>query len=262
MTYAKVRPGQPLAIPAEAYNAMLDAAIAYKNSRHTWASGDTLPTTPPTIKILNATPNDVPRFGVIGLGQPIVLPSENLTQFHTPAFRGILPAPGKPFAITAAPIPAGTIGPAIVTGITVCRLTPFDPDPNEALYAEPQSNNTTTLRTYPGGTLRILWREPGDTGDKWAIAVFQPNPHPLVRVRLTQDLTKDSAALVDAELLTRGADGLYAPGSRPTIKVGDLSGLGFYATAMTKATAELHFGLTINSNFYDVIGILTDVRCG
>lgn len=260
--FKKARPGQPLDIPAEAYNAFVDAALAYKRNQLSHTTKGLAPPAP-TTKIRNETGQPIPRFGVIGIGEPIILPSANLSAFQNAvALRGTLPQPGKPFAITQEPIPAGACGHCLVHGPTPVRLTIYDADP-EAQWAEPTAQNVETLRTYRGGTMRILWREPGDTGTKWAIATNAPNPRPTVRVRLTQTLSKDSGQLIDAELLTMGPDGLYTLPQTSTliIKVGDLSGLGFSAPAMTKASAELRFGLTINGTFYEVLGILTDVRC-
>lgn len=261
--FKKARPGQPLEIPAEAYNAFVETALAHKRNQLSQTAEVQRAAPAATIKIRNETGQPIPRFAVIGLGEPIILPSTNLAEFQSQvAFRGTLPQPGKPFAITQEPIPAGAVGRCMVDGVTPVKLSIFDPDP-EAQWAEPSYQNVATLRTYRGGSMRILWRESGDTGTKWAVAAFNPNPHPLVRVRLLASLSKDSGQLVNAELLTRGDDGLYVPPTNysTVIPVGDLSGLGFSAPAMTKATAELHFGVTINSQLYDVIGIITDVRC-
>ena len=260
MRWQKKRPGDRFEFPADLYNTLIDMA-------ESWVHKNVQPATPTRvsatiIKVRNETGQDVPRFGVIGLYQSVFDPAQNLPNFqNTPVLRGVLPLPGKAFGIADEPIAQGAIGSVVVAGCVICQVSVFDPDPDEAVYAEPTQNNVVALRTYPGGTLRLIWREPGDTGDKWAVGVFQSNAHPLVRVRLANDLTKDSGALIDAQILTRGPDGVYVPGSRPTIKVGDLSGLGFYASAMTKATVELHFGLTINDNFHDVVVILTAVRC-
>jgi len=257
--WQKKRPGDRLTIPASVYNALLDLL----NARDNYLAGGPGGTGAGFIAVRNETGLDIPRFGVIGLGNPIITPTDNLTEFQQRiALRGVAPMPGRPFGIAQEPIAAGAIGRCAVSGPTPVKLLIYDPDP-EAQWAEPTQNNVEALRTYRGGSMRILWREPGDTGTKWAVATFSPNPHPLVRVRLTASLSKDSGQLVNAELLTRGDDGLYVPptGYSTVIPVGDLSGLGFSAPAMTKATAELHFGVTINSQLYDVIGIITDVRC-
>jgi len=261
--FKKARPGQPLEIPAEAYNAFVETALAHKRGQLSQTTEGQRPASAPTIKVRNETGQPIPRFGAIGLGEPIILPTTNVTAFQNHvAFRGTLPQPGKPFAITQEPIAAGGIGRCVVSGPTPVKVSIYDPDP-EAQWAEPSQNNVEALRTYRGGSMRILWREPGDTGTKWAVAAFNPNPHPLVRVRLLASLSKDSGQLVNAELLSMGQDGLYVPPTNysTVIKVGDLSGLGFSAPAMTKATAVLHFGLTINDVFHEVIGILTDIRC-
>ena len=257
--FRKVRPGEKIQIPASLYNALLDLL----NSRDNYLAKGPGGTGAGFITVRNETATDVPRFGVIGLGEPIILPTDNLTEFQQRlTSRGVEPVPGRPFAIAQEPIAAGAIGRCAVSGLTPVKLSIYDPDP-EAQWAEPANQSVQSLRTYRGGSMRILWRETGNSGTKWGLVAYGPNPHPLVRVRLSANLPKDTGQLIDALLLTRGANGLYIVPTTyiVTIKVADLSGLGFSAPANTLATAELHFGVTINSQLYDVIGIITDVRC-
>lgn len=260
--YKKVRPGQPLDIPAEAFNTLLDMAAEWKGRRQNTAvpagrpGGDSM-----SVRIRNESGLDLGRFAPIGIGGPIVGPADNLEGFLSSpiALKGIPAMPGRPFAITQEPLPTGKIGLCLIGGITVCRITVFDPDP-EAQWAEPAQGNPPYLRTYRGGSLRILWKDPA-ANPTWAIAAFHANPHPLVRLRLVQTLGKDSGAVVSARLLGRG-NGQYAvPDYNAEIPVADLSGLGFSAPANTIATAELHFGVPVNGTIYDVFGILTDIRC-
>ena len=261
--FRKVRPGEKIQIPAEAYNAFVETALAHKRNQLSQTAEVQRAAPAATIKVRNETGQPIPRFGAIGLGEPIILPSTNLAEFQSQvALRGVLPQPGKPFAITQEPIPAGAVGRCLIQGITPVKLSIFDPDP-EAQWAEPANQSVQSLRTYRGGSMRILWRETGDSGTKWGLVAYGPNPHPLVRVRLLANLPKDTGQLIDALLLTRGANGLYIVPTTysVTIKVADLSGLGFSAPANTLAAAELHFGVTISGVFYEVVGILTDVRC-
>jgi hypothetical protein len=257
--WQKKKPGDPLKIPAGAWNELLDLLTGMENFQR----GIILPSE--TIwRVRNATSTAIPRFGIVRLDSPIIEPADNLSAFQEQlTFEGQTPLPGKPFAIAMEPIAPGAIGKVIASGITVTRVSVYDPD-KEAVYAEPAPNDVTALKTYRGGTLRILWREPGNTGTKWAAVAFAPLPHPLVRVKLAATLVRDSGAPVAATLLTRGADGRFmipTDYDPITIQVADLSGLGFSGPAGAIATAELHFGVTINDLFYEVLGIVTDIRC-
>lgn len=189
--FKKARPGQPLEIPAEAYNAFVETALAHKRSQlsHTVGSQHAAPAN--TIKVRNETGQAVPRFGVIGLGEPIILPSTNLAEFQSQvAFRGTLPQPGKPFAITQEPIPAGAVGAVILTGTTPVRITVTE----ETLVTAGPTDAVNNLITAPNGPARILWKESG-TGEKWAVVQLGVLPFGIVRFELITAISPGGAAV-------------------------------------------------------------------
>jgi hypothetical protein len=76
--FQHVRRGEPIVIPATAYNAMLEAAQAHRNRKMTLAphgSGfDSL-----FIHVVNETGESLQRFDVLGLDEP--LETENIDIF-------------------------------------------------------------------------------------------------------------------------------------------------------------------------------------
>lgn len=188
--FKKARPGQPLEIPAEAYNAFVETALAHKRGQLSQTSEGQRPASAPTIKVRNETGQPVPRFGVIGLGEPIILPSANLPEFQNGvAFRGTLPQPGKPFAIAQETLAAGTIGRCLVNGPTPARLNVTE----ESFVTAGPAGDVGAITTAPNGPARILWREPG-TGLKWAIINIGPRTHAAVRFQLISALSPGGAA--------------------------------------------------------------------
>ena len=89
----KVRPGDPLAIPAATFNAFVDAAQDYRNRQHRQErpippAGDGSG----TIRVKNASGADRDRFAVLGLDVPVFTPTDNLEGFkNEPVLAGVVP---------------------------------------------------------------------------------------------------------------------------------------------------------------------------
>ena len=169
-TFAKVRPGQPLRIPAAEFNAFLDAAKAHKARQHEIAaqveSGfrdhDILP-------MRNSTGEPRERFDVLGLDRPVFGPAENLEEFKSrPAMRGVVPSSpihhGK-FAVLQEPLVEDAIGRGCVDGVTVARVRITDPLIDRVDVA---AGVCDYLETAPDGSALVLWRE-GGLGIQWAL---------------------------------------------------------------------------------------------
>ncbi len=173
MTLAKVAAGQPLKISAESFNAFVDAAAAYQASRQSRSADGGMTTAIPGIILLrNDSSTDQGRFAVLGLDDPLILPSENPQSFQERiTFSGISPdedVHANRFCILQEPIAAGGIGRAMVAGVTPMRL---DIDAEEDELAAIVTDETGSLATGSEGGARILWKEPG-TGAAWGIVQF------------------------------------------------------------------------------------------
>ncbi|MBN8523799.1 MAG: hypothetical protein J0M02_00530 [Planctomycetes bacterium] len=169
MTLAKVSPGQPLRIPAETFNAFVDAAVAYQADRLGQCSGDPAIREQTGIVLLrNDSGAARQRFDVLTLGNPLVLPGADIQRFPSRiSFRGLAPDTSKPgrFAVLQEPIAAGAIGRACIDGITpvaVDIVAVGDP------YAEVVTGQPDALRSGASGSVLILWAGSG-TGRQQAV---------------------------------------------------------------------------------------------
>jgi len=166
----KVQAGERLQIPAAAYNAFIDAVRADRSRRHDALDEPQRETRSTSIiRVRNSTGADLDRFSILALQDPIVTPTDNLSEFkNRVSFNGL--APSSPIrsprvAILLEPLTDDAIGRGIVAGVTPVRI---DVVRDTDLYAEPIAGTTTHLRSTPNGQTRILWKEAG-TGVKWAV---------------------------------------------------------------------------------------------
>jgi hypothetical protein len=170
--FKKVQSGDPLQIPARAYNAFIDAAHDFQQRTRGLDSGAS-PGSRSTdiIRVRNDSGGDRQRFEILGIGDPIITPTDNVEAFKNQvAFVGETPAVpdhlGR-FVILLEPIADGKIGQALVAGVCPVMLDVPDEDhPYRA--AEVIDGDATALTVGLAGSATILWRESG-TGTKWAV---------------------------------------------------------------------------------------------
>ena len=119
----KVQSGQPLRIPAETFNAFLDAAQDFRN-RQQARSRDPQPTFRQSgiVKVKNASGEDRGRFDILGIDRPIFTPTDNLDTFQNDVLLvGVVPDqekhPGR-FCILLEPLAVDAIGLAVTQAIT------------------------------------------------------------------------------------------------------------------------------------------------
>lgn len=168
----KLSAGEKLkTIPREAYNAMVDAATAEKKRRRgVTGSGGEQSLHSGICYVQNATGDDLDRFSVVGIGDPVVDPSDDEDIFAgSIRLTGDTPADpdhvGK-FAILLRPAPDGDTALALVSGITHVKLNVSDEDDE---FAEIDDGETDELKTGATGSAQILWKESGTGSGKWAI---------------------------------------------------------------------------------------------
>ena len=124
------------------------------------------------IRVKNTTGDTVPRFAVLGLGDPVIDPSGGDAQLlsfkNTTALQGDTPDIdvhwGK-FCITLAPIPDGMIGEAVASGVIVCKIYV---NQSGHQWADIKDGDSTQLNSDDCGTCKILWKESGTGTGKWA----------------------------------------------------------------------------------------------
>ena len=79
-----VRPGEKLRIGAGAFNAFVDAARSGRRLAHNIAPSRDVaggPSRQTTLLVRNESDEDVPRFGCLAIGEPIIPPEENALEF-------------------------------------------------------------------------------------------------------------------------------------------------------------------------------------
>lgn len=194
--FRKLTRGERLpGIPGEAWNAFIDAAKFTKAAGGMKAGAPAeLKATPNCVIALvrNNTGADVDRFSVLGLGDPLILPTVNEKEFQNKlAFEGNTPSTtdhaGGRFAVTLYPIRDGEIGKAVIAGAVPIKIkTPGDPLNIDA--ADIEDGEASHLITASGGA-RVLWIQPvadaGAGADRWAIVVLGGGADKTVVVKIT-----------------------------------------------------------------------------
>jgi hypothetical protein len=170
--FRKVLPGDPLNIPAEAWNALVDLSQDQKNQRHDQLS-QTEGTSRQTMlaKVRNQTGVDLDRFSIVALGAPIITPAANLTEFKRQvSFQGLVPSTGTGprFGVLLEPLKNNLIGTAAIGGCVITRVSVGSVAYNAAETIVGQNGY---LRSVPHGPASVLWIE--STGAlRWAVIRF------------------------------------------------------------------------------------------
>jgi len=176
--FGKVAPGDPLRIPANAYNAMMDTVRAARGMDRAggllrWRHSE-------LVTVRNASGFDQDRFNIMGVLGPIFTPGDNPTSLEefcnyvglavgTPRLDGSDDDRGR-FVILTAPLAAGDIGTAWASGVCPVRILGSGPERR----AEIEMGDCTHMKRYVGGSAEILWLEPGigSAEHAWAIIRF------------------------------------------------------------------------------------------
>ena len=170
--FHKVMPGDPLKIPAEAWNALVDLSQQWKNQQHdllSQADGTSRQTT--LAKVRNLTGVDLDRFSIVALGTPIITPTANLKEFKRQvSFQGLVPSAGTGprFGVLLEPLKNNLIGTVAVGG---CVITRVFVGATAYACAETVNGQNGYLRSVPHGPASVLWIE--STGAvRWAVIRF------------------------------------------------------------------------------------------
>ena len=171
----KVRPGDPLRIPARAYNAFVDAALETKRRQQDrragelWDGGRSF-IGGGVVAVRNDSGADLDRYHALAIDGPLFAPDDDGPEKsfqNRLAFKGITPTDttrAGSFAIAREPIPQGEVGLCVVHGVTPARILIED---EEHAFAE-VARDETVLTSVGSGSAAILWKEEG-VGEKWAL---------------------------------------------------------------------------------------------
>jgi len=175
----KVRTGDPLRIPARAYNAFVDAAHVAQRIN---ADVDNDPAFPGAgvherlVLVRNESGQDLPRFGILGIDRPIIEPGAEGNDDEFKRRAALIGAAistsdeyiGR-FVVAREPIAAGRIGWAVIRGVTPAMINIVSDEHTHADTFPDEQH----LRSGFTGAARILWKEDG-TGLKLAVIEIGP----------------------------------------------------------------------------------------
>jgi len=175
VSFRKVKSGERLAIPAQAYNAFVDAARAHQDGRHgSESAGRELFRQTGIVYVRNDSGTDRNRFDVLGIDSPIVTPSEGLDEFkNRVALECSTPDEAShqsKFVILQEPVADGEITRACVAGVCPARVDISD---TSHAFADIADGVASSLASGSAGSAHILWAEAG-TGVKWAVVRLGP----------------------------------------------------------------------------------------
>ncbi len=166
----KVASGQVLRIPAQAYNAFVDAAEAVR-SRALGFGQDALgrDSRNQLVYVRNDSERDLTQFAVLGVDGVVITPQENESEFKVhPVLVGVVPqedAHRGRFAVLAEPLGMGRIGRAYLVGVCPVRVTiPDDAESGgaQARFADIADDETESLTVSASGAAEILWLDEAD----------------------------------------------------------------------------------------------------
>lgn len=196
MPFGKVNGGDPFAFPATLYNVLIDMAVEYQARRrnprqfNAGLAGNNLCIVP----IQNDSGADVDWFGVLGVDDFLITPSDNLDEFkgQPPMLSGVSVEEGThegKFAICLEPIEAGAIGRAAVAPVVACQVY-VTTDTRDFEYAD-VSGSPASLRMVQSGSARILARETTAYADlpklAWAYVSLGHQGDPVVITKHKED---------------------------------------------------------------------------
>ena len=192
---AKVSSGAPFAPTAAAWNSFIDAAKLAKmrgdaRGLNLQSAGRESPSN--TILVRNNSDSELPALAIACVSGPIILPSENATEF-TVRSGWTVAAPTSSdfgnFVVLAESVPAGELGLAWSGGIVPCKL---QVDHASMTRADIDAGNTTKLLANYHGSAQILWKESGTGSSLWAAVRMGQPQSVMLAGKANSDITTGS----------------------------------------------------------------------
>ncbi|HUS46166.1 MAG TPA: hypothetical protein VM219_09085 [Phycisphaerae bacterium] len=170
MALKRVRPGERLRIPADAYNAFVEAAQAHRGRQQ--GTGAERPArrleSRNVVPVKNTSGADQDRFAILGIDVPIFTPTDNLQEFQNrPALKGIVPTTADHagrFVVLLEPAKADVIVPGLMMGVTPVQVNITDENHQ---FADVADGETGHLESGVAGAAQILWREGLVEEEEW-----------------------------------------------------------------------------------------------
>jgi len=166
-----VIPGERFIPSAPMHNALVDLL---SSNQPTTSGGRIIGGSDPTVCLVrNDTGAALPLFGVVGLGDPLITPTENLNAFLGQfQFEGVLAESADyehKWGLTLQPIASGDCGLVRVSGLAHCWI---DLDADAAIdYVGPDEAGTVSALIEVECGVRVVWRAAG-TGPQRAVVIL------------------------------------------------------------------------------------------
>lgn len=165
-----ISPGRPLPKRADTLNAQMEAARETANRSRDEPARRFAQNDPSIIRVKNNSGSDVPKYGVLGLGDVQVTHATNADSFLQRVYMdGEEPNFFKdrdlPICITLQAIPDGEIGFAASHGVVQCQVE-MKEDWHE--YVDYKDNSVTELISAPASNHKLLWSA-SSSGTQWAV---------------------------------------------------------------------------------------------
>jgi hypothetical protein len=157
--FKKVQPGWDLQIPADAYNAFIDAANANKARQHDRATGvHSLWRDASIVRVQNNSAQPIKQFGVLGIDGPAIKPAANLAGFQqSPMLACSTPNFAKHrgrFVVVLEPCDAGGMARAVVSGVAIVQIKLRH---QLHRYADVDDGQTGDLASSHAGAAELLY---------------------------------------------------------------------------------------------------------
>lgn len=172
MPIQRARPGSPLEIRAADWNRIADAAELIDRIAAA-GFGESVASRSVVVTVHNTGETDIPAFGVAANDGPYIDPSTNVGRFISTPSLNVEPFAsgnsGEMALIAKSKIPAGSMGKAVLSGLTVAKVNVTSASHE---YAKPSTGTEWQLDSSADPTpIRIVGKESG-TGTKWAYVLL------------------------------------------------------------------------------------------
>jgi hypothetical protein len=203
---AKVSSGSPFQPTASAWNEFIDAAKFAKmrgdaRGLNLQSAGRENPSN--TVLVKNNTGSELSPLAIVAPSSPIILPSENATEFTVRSGWNVAAPTSSDFGkffILAESIPSGEVGLAWSGGIVPCKI---QVDHASMPRADVDASSSLKLLANYHGSAQILWKESGTGSSLWAV----------VRMGQPVNVSVAGKANADVEPDSTGAMSVWASGS-------------------------------------------------
>lgn len=255
-------------VPRETFNTVIDLRELLAGKRFDRKTQPSLPERDTAyVLVRNDSGHDVDRFGILGIKEPIVLPSDNELEFKSNwALACDTPSTGSSeypaghfgrFVITIEPIADGKVGKAYIGGVCPVKLDVASGD-DAPTHAEIIDGDRTMLQGGSSGTATVLWSGAGPSGEVWGLVRFGAGGSAMDRLKLTGNrtcggsyailTTVTAAAPFDANQSTYSSDDIATNGPVAGTFV-NLNEQGTDEHSLTSSPATVKFVYGVRAGF-------------